>query len=79
MNDEEIILLITRVLANEASDDEKLTLKKWRELDLHNEQQFREFQFIWDQTEPPGNLVDVNLSWQQFYKKLQKHTKLRLK
>ncbi|MDP1725900.1 MAG: FecR domain-containing protein [Bacteroidota bacterium] len=78
MNDKEIILLITRVLTKEASEDEKLTLRKWRELDVLNEQQFREYQLIWDQTElPSGNATDVNLSWQQFYKKLDKNKKTK--
>lgn len=75
MNDEEIILLITRVLTKEATEDEKRILSKWRELDILNEQQFREFEFIWDQTEPSGHIADVDLGWQQFSKKLNKHKK----
>lgn len=68
MNELETIKLITRVLANEASEEEQLQLDQWRSQDASNELKYVEMQKIWDNALP--NEVDTTRAWEKFSKAL---------
>jgi ferric-dicitrate binding protein FerR (iron transport regulator) len=71
MNEQEITELITRVLANEASADEKLRLEQWRKEHADNEIQFEQTRLIWDNAALFKEEVDTDAAWEKFSARLK--------
>ncbi len=71
MNEQENIELITRVLANEASSEEKNVLNDWIKADKTNEILFNQYQKIWENADVDSDEnVDVELAWQKLASKI---------
>lgn len=71
MNEQEITELITKMLANEASDDEKLRLEQWRNQHADNEMQFQQTRLIWDNAALFKDEVDTDAAWEKFSARLR--------
>lgn len=73
MKEQEIIQLITRVLANEASAEEQQQLEDWRKQQPGNELQYKELSHIWNNALPAD--IDTDKAWQHFSQQLDKQSK----
>lgn len=72
MNEHQINKLITRVLANEASINEKQQLTNWINASLDNKKQYEQYVAIWNNIAPENNEFDANLAWQKLEQKITK-------
>lgn len=70
MNEQEITQLISRMLADEASADEKLRLEQWRHQHADHEAQFQQMKLIWDHAALFKDEVDTDAAWEKFSARL---------
>lgn len=79
MNEHQINILITRVLANEASIDEKQQLTNWINASLANKKQYEQLVSIWNNATPENNEFDADMAWQKLEQKItQRPQKIKL-
>lgn len=74
MKEQEIIQLITRVLANEASVEEQQQVELWRKESPQQELRYKEMLLIWNNALPEE--VDTQKAWQKFSAQLDKQPKV---
>ncbi|MFA9214756.1 MAG: FecR family protein [Candidatus Methylacidiphilales bacterium] len=70
MKENEIIEIIAKFFANEASNLEKEALTAWRKSDEKNEIYFKEFEKIWDNSIDGSEAIDTNGAWENVAPKL---------
>ncbi len=63
MEDIKIIELITKVLANEATEADKETLVNWRNSSAENELYAKQFETIWQNANESDAEIDVHAAW----------------
>lgn len=63
MEEQQIIELITKVLANEATKADKETLVNWRNSSAENELYAKQFETIWQNANESDAGIDVNAAW----------------
>lgn len=72
----DVIEIITRYLSNEADNEDKLFLEKWRKENQENESLFQEYNKLWNKTDLASEIIniDVNQEWQRFDAEIEKQT-----
>ncbi len=72
MEEQEIIELITKVLANEATEADKETLVNWRNSSTENELYFKQLESIWQNANETDTDIDANAAWNKVEAQLKK-------
>jgi transmembrane sensor len=63
MEEQKIIELITKVLANEATEADKETIVNWRNSSTENELYAKQFETIWKNANESDADIDINAAW----------------
>lgn len=71
MEEQKIIELITKVLANEATEADKETLVNWRNSSAENELYAKQLEAIWQNANESDADIDVNAAWNKVEPRLK--------